>query len=618
LDRFEELVSRLRRPEVTSLTAEMIRTIQILIRSLGTEHGDLAQTVDNQDYVFFNSRVILAAYMTAFYKNHVFEYMDVCENKLVESSTQFLTNFEAISNYILVNTTINAEVTKDFYRLINTYLRDFNEWKEPDNGRMANRIVNALQAIYLVLANMPTLEDNELELETVDPARIELENQIESLRAKLLQCNFQTELGRLDEWRQVVLPSLIRTQSATPQYFTNEELLQLTSRLARENTSFFLGSKVISVPDEQIVHELLIDSSFQFGDDGLIGPEGRASATNQESIDTFWGAIIEDMKQPEPRFTEVLQVLKDILDGISAVAGSMPAQGEETVAVINIEEILTPGILTDWNSCKVFFDDIFKMICRAQMQKREDSIKAKWDILRASMQSALPDDWPDCICTTIKVFSDHVKGMCIDSCNNRISLLSHAIMDNGVKYEQDRIKAMFENRTLTLEKTTEWLYQEINCIPVKQFKELVNGNMETIRSVHRAALINLVIDTTIDKFCAECIPEVLHLDLHRIQYFSGQYQMLVNCATIMRIISDFVPEVHTQDEEPGQNLALLKSISDIVLACNPKKIEDIRTLADVIEQTQLQKLIPPERMEAMCVEMELAVSDEHYATRATV
>lgn len=638
--RFEDLLLHLRKQEVIAVTQGMVGSIQLVIRSL--RHADLA-TLDTSERQYLNVRVIMAGYMVGFHPNKVFDSMGFVENQLVESSTRFVTKLESIANFLRTNETINVDVIDDFYRLLKTYLRDFKAWKEPDVIVLTSRIIHALKALYISLARLPNTnseasgdegseaDEEEDEVDEADEVeggdtnenltQMEMENTITRLRARLVHLKKQELLDELDAWRETSLQSQIHDTSIPSQFNTSEELLGFAARVGREGVGF---NSNIAAANEQIAHELLIDASFQIADDGSIG--GKIFAINRAFTDAFWVATLEDLKKPESCYTLVFQVFGDILNGIHDIVGSMSALGGEAKEVLNVDHIQAYRLLDDWSSCMDLFDNIYKLVCRVQMQKREEEFKEKWHLLQNTLQSAseIPGSQPDAICATLKFFWDCIKIMLIDHSNSRIVLISEVIRKNGVKYEQDKLQTRLDNGTLTLDKTFDWLKVEVDKITIRQLRELLNGDVDTFNYVHRSALVNLIVKPATDWSDIDVIPEVLHLDSSRIEYFSEQYQKFVNCATVMRIISDFTFQVQDLQTEDGQDeietkSAVLTSISKIVLESNPKNVEDIGHLIDiVIDKTPLGGLVCDERMEAMCKEMEAALSDPYHATRTTV
>ena len=308
----------------------------------------------------------------------------------------------------------------------------------------------------------------------------------------------------------------------------------------------------------------------------------------------------------------LLDGLNDILDSSHDSQVGLRLEAE---TILNITHIKDSNVLSDWSSCKDLFDKIFDFIIRVQVQKREEESIVKWNVLKSAMQEAQADEQALAIYATLKFFGDHIKLMRVDAANMRISSIVPLIKESGVKYEQEKFHLQLDQGTLTLDNTTEWLYNEIDEIKVRELRELVNGNAETLRTVHITALVNLIINPAIDKTQVDKIPEVLRLDLHRLEYISEQYPKLVNCATVMRVISDFASQGSERDE---LSEALLESISNMVLAHDPKNFEDIKPLFDSIMQTSLKNLVSAEDMVEMQNEMEKTFVDPFFDKRTTV
>ena len=595
LTSFEDLIKYLRKNEVIAVTKDML---QVIHEFRSNSNFDVQDFIGQHN---FNIRIFLAAYMIALYPGHVFESMGIIETQLTASSTALLTNLEAILDHVWTSanlSSVSCALIDSFPRLVATYFDDFQAWKEPDEANLRDRILNALRSLYAAARTLSVSDEEALGITQAD-----FDDQIERLRVKLLAMSGQAVLDEFDALLQATPPS----GPAMSQYLTNEQLLQHASRLTRGDV--FHNVRMQAVSNVQIAHEILIDPSFQFEDNFSIGGEGKI--INQSFVNVFWSDLLEDLKKPEPSYDGVFRVLEDIRDGICDVAGDAHALSLESQTMIDINHIKTSRQLEVWSSCMDLFTNIFYLILRAQTQKREDEAKAKWDCLQTAMQEAQQEDQPQAMCDTIRFFSTHVDLIRIDAGNARIRLLADVIKTNGVAYEQGKFQENLDSGTLTLENTTEWLSNEIDNIKVKQLKQLVNGNMEALRSVHHSALVNLIVNPThVGK-----IPEVLNLDLHRIAYFSKQYQKLVNCATIMRVINRFVPQEGTRDPQLD---TVLESVSHMVLASDPRKVGDIESLFDIILQTPLQYVISSDHVKEMRIEMEQVFLDPYLDMLTTV
>jgi hypothetical protein len=587
---FEDLIKYLRKNEVITVTKDML---QVIHEFRSNSNFDVQDFIGQHN---FKIQIFLAAYMIALYPCHVFDSMGDIETRLTASSTALLTSLEAILDHVWTSANLNSvscALIDEFPQLVATYFDDFQKWKEPDDAALKGGILNALRSLYAAARTLSVSDE-----EASGVTRTDLEDQILRLRVKLSAIGGQTELDDFDALLQAAPPSQVTSSPALSQYLTNEQLLQYASRLTR--AAVFHNVRTQPVTNVQIAHELLIDPSFQFEDNFSIGGEGKL--INQSFVNVFWSDLLEDLKKPEPSYDAVFRVLEDIRYGISDVAGDAHALSLESQTIIDINHIKTSRQLEVWSSCINLFTNIFYLVLRVQMQKREDEAKAKWDCLQKAMQEAQQEDQPQIMCDTIRFFSNYIDLVRIDASNARIRLLADVIKTHGVSYEQSKFQEKLDSGNLTLENTTEWLSNEIDNIKVKQLKQLVNGNMEALRSVHQSALVKLIVNPTrVGK-----IPEVLNLDLHRISYFSKQYQKLVNCATVMRVINRFMspggPQLDTD----------LESISRMVLASDTRKVEDVESIFDIIMQTPLQHVISSDHIKEMRIDMEKIFIDPYF------
>ena len=553
--------------------------------------------------------------MTALRPHHTFESLGEREVQLITSSTELLAKFEEFLNFVWTETTYNAvsdNILRDFPRLLRTYLNDFETWKTPDKLVVKDRMATALRALYAARARHDIQNPAENGQTTI---HTDLNTQIQRLRTRLEQLDGQTELNEIDAQLQagLMLPGNTTPTPDQP-YFTNMQLLQHASRITQGRG--FCIPRTLKLSNEQIVHEILIDPSFKIDDNGSNGNDDAKTLL----VDSFWENLRNDlMRQPEPLYADAVGVIKEIQEIIIDASGDGSPLSVEAQTAINIADIKTMRLLDNWSACVDIFNKIADILFHALSQTREKEAKEKWGFIQAAMQEVILDSEarPTAMRDALRYFSDIARLICIDTVTQRINGFAHIITEHGVSYEQEAFQEKLNRGIMTLDNTTKWLSDEIDCIKVKQLNELVNGNTETLRMVHRSALINLITITSNDNPKPETTPEVLHLDLNRIGYFSGQYQKLVRCATIMRTISYFA------SASPGENRDLnpeiiLESISNMVLAADPKTTEELDILFNDMMQTPLKNAMSSELVDAMHIELERALSDPHFDTRTTV
>jgi hypothetical protein len=140
----------------------------------------------NEEYCKVNCRCFLAAYMIATKVSHIFETLDERSEKLHQTSIRFVDAMDSIvtafraSEMMMVNA-VPKTLLIGFCGLLLTYMKDFKDWKGPDEGRYVSRMEHALVALYTALRE--GLETNTL----CDHMVLQFRTQIQRLREKLGQ-----------------------------------------------------------------------------------------------------------------------------------------------------------------------------------------------------------------------------------------------------------------------------------------------------------------------------------------------------------------------------------------------------------------------------------------------
>jgi hypothetical protein len=575
------MIQHLRNEQVIALCTSILRVINRLVMSRNNNNNPAVP-------VQINIRFILAAYMIVSRPQNVFETMGDSENRLAVSASAFTTNVESIVSLIQAEGHYNAipqDLTTTFPEILNAYLTDFQAWKTPDLAKVHDRITNALRALYAAKHYCP-----ESNLEPLD-------EQINRLRAKLIELGGQDSLDAFDA---DLLANPLPPLPVLPATVDAAQPMQIPSIISNRRMT-----------NEQLAHELFLNESFQLSaiqDDTI-------TAVTQPLIDAFWTTLLNESKlQPEPCYTNVYRVLDDFQSGICEILENGNDLKDEVQALINIESIKESRQMFDNASRTELLDKIADIILRAQVQESVEETRVTWNIIQTAIQNASSEDQPDAICQALKFFTQTVNEMRVRAANARLTMIAPVIKSHGAEYLHGKFQEKLDSGVITLDNTTKWLSLQIDGISVRDLKNLVNGDRSTLTAVYQSALVDIIVRPAAE---VNTTPEVFNFDLQRLAYFSAQYQKLVNCATIVRIVTNFV---HKNDWEPDgdQQNALLASMSTTVLSLNPRKVEDVGSLLDAILQAIPQHWLSTEHMEAMRIEMENVFQDPHFEMRTTV
>jgi hypothetical protein len=202
-----------------------------------------------------NVRVFVASFMIAYHPNDVFESINELETDLHLAAVAMLEVFDTLCIAIIASkrgTDLTEPIKKalNFPGVLHTYLKAFQAWKLPDEAKLTARITHALTALY-------EADDHLVEGDTETPKlRAEFGAQQERLRNKLVQIAGEKALKKLDDLResQGLTRARIAVNNGAGAAATGE------------------GSGYSALPrrmtNEQMAHELLLDSTFTLDEHG--------------------------------------------------------------------------------------------------------------------------------------------------------------------------------------------------------------------------------------------------------------------------------------------------------------------------------------------------------------
>ena len=250
----------LRDKSVISLAKACLQRIHLLCTF---RHGSPPRALSPENV---NVRVFLAGFMIAYRSTHVFESMGALEHALLEAATPLLTKFQQICSVIRDRkafSEVPAGMTHDFPTLLFEYLKRFKAWKVPDEAKLTCRIKHALVALYQAEAHLPADEPADSKL------KLEFRTQIERLRGKLEQIAGVDALRKFDEDR---LSGVIPGGNPPP------------PPPGGDGSGGGYATLPGRMTNEQLAHELLLDSKFQLDESGGCSVENPVFHRIRESF----------------------------------------------------------------------------------------------------------------------------------------------------------------------------------------------------------------------------------------------------------------------------------------------------------------------------------------------
>jgi hypothetical protein len=537
LHSFDQSMAYLRQPEVIRSGKTFVDGVNSLINSR------LVNPVTQQPTARINVRVVLAVFVAINFPSQFFGSMGVNETRLRASAValkQHMHNLAGVLQTASTYADVPIQHLETFVLLMCNYFRDFNEWKTLNTDMLRNRLQRALTLLYDVRAHHQQQGALVSEEQTIP-----IESNINSMRTKLMQVYGQQALDEFD--------AQMATRVVPDQRFAL--------------TALNIAKEVIN--NENMAYELLLDENFQLKIED--GTSNSRSVTTL--VDSFYDMLLDDLRSDQPSFMEAIRVMNAIRDGFCEFLTPDSALHAEAHALIDMASIIESGLLLSREAGVRLFDDIVALMRQVQTQARSDETQERWELLRNDLLTTASEQTTEIVCNILKFLHSRIDAMRIDAANARIVLIAPVIKEHGVHYIREKFEAKHPN----LSKTMQWLSQQVNETNVHQ---LAQRDRAAVEAVHRSALIDYIIAPD-----PATLPEVLILDVYRIDGFNEQFKMLVDNATLMHVIEQWV--IGGESDGCMRNVeqqALLNVVSDMVLAHSATTEEDIISLHGFIEQ----------------------------------
>ena len=335
-----------------------------------------------------NTRVFLAGYMIAYRPTHVFESMGALEQGLFEAAGPVLESFQSIIDAVHNSPTrdfqsVPSALTRDFTGLLFEFLDRFKAWKIPDEKRLTCRIKHALIALYRAEGHLP-------EGEPLDsPIRIEITTQIERLRTKLGKISGPEALEQFDRERSVVMPGCSGPtgggaggggpldepgSGGASTKVTGCSLTKVSAASVGSSAGAALclsnvvrPSQLGRASNEQLAHELLLDSKFQLNQFGGYGAEDPVFQRIRQSFHVaFWDSLVDDLRLETPCYARVLHAVGEIRDGVRNLGDPQNSCNIVEAVDTDLIRLQAEKGLYGWQDCVRLVTVIFGIVQQVQ------------------------------------------------------------------------------------------------------------------------------------------------------------------------------------------------------------------------------------------------------------
>lgn len=143
--------------------------------------------------------------------------------------------------------------------------------------------------------------------------------------------------------------------------------------------------------NEQLAHELLLDSRFKLDEYGLHSASDPVYAEIRKTFHhEYWQSLVADLCLDKPCYTRVLNVLKEILDGASDLRRGTP-EVEVLTKSIDIELIRQQleNDALEWGASASLVRDLSEILLKIGKEERREMVTQKtMEVMRSLVTPA--------------------------------------------------------------------------------------------------------------------------------------------------------------------------------------------------------------------------------------
>ncbi len=563
---FEDVVEILGRADVIAAFKHLLLRLHqcsVSINNIQSAPDDIPQ---------INVRIVLAAFMMAFFPTKVFESAGgAVERDVTQAAKDIINVIEDISTRVQLHPlrsfqAVTPHAAGMFIDRLFHFLRVFQAWKIPDERRIAARIKHALNALY---TSRLQLQPMDLENGNIPQAVTDMIVRLEDKLRRLT--NDATAAEFIAAYSAGTIPVVAPDGGAAlpgPQ-----QRLPLIDPLL--NTR---------INNEQLAHELMIDNLFQLTERGDVAVNPVADFISSGFHASFWASLGDDMTILPPSFVRVLRVLAEIRDGMVALAGTTEAVHiQEHMDMELIQQQVDQGVWT-WASWVPFVTGVVSLIRRVQVPFRDISLEQGWAPIDNEMQAnPSPAAQVTLVCKGLRFCLDRVNLSRIDAANARLRLIAPVIRDHGTDYERGKFLERLNAGTITVDKTREWLRCAVVHVAqanAEVVPAIVEGQAWALGAVFAEAMTTLVSTD----FPAANWPETLGFDLRRMTSIRSEINHIARCSSALVTVREVIA---ASNAIPAADLTeAMTRTANALLAlelptCNSDSAEKIQTAVGI-------------------------------------
>ena len=307
--------------------------------------------------------------------------------------------------------------------------------------------------------------------------------------------------------------------------------------------------------NEQLAHELLIDPCFKLDDNG-----GNSTGDSMyEEIrghfhDAYWKSLEDDLNLPVPCYTRVLNVLKDIGEGVSDCAMNDRKHKERTDSVLDIDLIqqqIDHNAFT-WSDLTTILHSVFDKMSGMLSPQRKQEINNQWDTLKTRLEhpEGFGSEWVAALVGTLEFFLAVVNKIRVDQANARLRLIQPVINEHGIGYEMAHFERWLKSdEGNTMDVSKGWIDSALSEAVlsldadqrVERLRELTSGEMGTrlrhLWDLHRKAMLSLI--TQDAALTDQNRPETLRMDTKRLVNMRDEFFFETFASSVLLLLKTY-------------------------------------------------------------------------------
>ena len=327
--------------------------------------------------------------------------------------------------------------------------------------------------------------------------------------------------------------------------------------------------------NEQFLHEVLLDPSFQISKDGLNGVFMRKRY--EALMEDFWNEAKEPAESATPNYSRICFMLEDIKHRLlECTPSGLEVDVNEALDMDFIKEQSRAGRY-GWDQwCKVM-EAVFKLVQRVVVPECLEATKEKWHERVCKMQEAAgaPEQQPRALCDVLRFLMECVEKTIVDQLNLKIRHSIAAMHEEAIEFEHSLFEKKAVDGTYTLETTRQWIHRTIQsemAVDDEFAQHLAEGMAPAFSLVHAAAMLDMVVTDGFEPHRLPLVlcPETLALDTQHLERL--RFEFLEQNQALALLAGALVVDLPDKKNKEAFDMILGLMKQDSIIWCPTLKV----------------------------------------------